>query len=183
MKKGWVELTSGADIKIPNIYKFILKFVTPVMLIAVFFGSLVRPANDDWSKISIHGWELHNESILGQVFHTNIGPNKKYFADAFYSENSGVVDSLYQLRERSYIRVTDTASAAKTSVSYEYKKKNHLSVKIGDQVKTGDVLFTGKKVNKLFFIDISRMLLSSIFLLIGFTVFYAYRKRVRENRI
>jgi SNF family Na+-dependent transporter len=183
LKKGWVELTSGADIKIPNIYKFILKFVTPVMLIAVFFGSAVRPANDDWSKISFHGWELHHESILGQMFHNNIGPNHKYFSDVFYSENSGVVDSVFVLRERSYIRVTDETTAAKTSSSYEYKRKNQLSVRIGDQVKTGDVLFTGGKINKVFFIDISRLLLNSIFLLIGFTVYYAYRKRVREQRI
>ncbi len=183
LKKGWVELTSGSDIKIPNIYKFILKFVTPIMLIAVFFGSLVRPANDDWSKISFRGWELHPESILGQMFHSNIGPNHTYFSDAFYSENSGVVDSVYVLRNRSYIRVTDTTSADKLSSSYEYKKKNQLSVKIGDPVTTGEVLFTGGKINKVFFVDISRLLLNSIFLLIGLTVFYAYRKRVRENRI
>ncbi len=183
LKKGWVELTSGADIKIPNIYKFILKYVTPIMLIAVFFGSAVRPANDDWSKISIHGWDLHNESILGQMFHNNIGPNHKYFSDAFYSENSGVVDSVFVLRKRSFIRVTDMTTAAKTTASYEYKRKNKLSVKIGDQVKAGDVLFTGGKINKVFFIDISRLLLNSIFLLIGFTVFYAYRKRVKEQRI
>ena len=69
------------------------------MLIAVFFGSAVRPVNDDWSKISFHGWELHRESILGQMLHNNIGPNHKYFSDAFYSENSGVVDSVFVLTE------------------------------------------------------------------------------------
>jgi hypothetical protein len=183
IKKGWAELTAGADIKIPGIYKFILKFVTPIMLIAVFFGSAVRPVNDDWSKISFRGWDLHSESILGQMLHNNIGPNKSYFSDAFYSEKTGVVDSVYVLRDRNYIRVTDTTNAVKTSTSFEYKAKNQLTVKIGDPVKTGDILYTGGKINKLFYLDISRFLLTLIFALIGFTVYYAYRKRVRENRI
>jgi neurotransmitter:Na+ symporter, NSS family len=183
IKKGWTELNSGADIRIPSVYKFILKFVTPIMLIAVFFGSLVRPANDDWSKISLRGWTLHNESILGQMLHINIGPNHTYFSDAFYSEKSGVVDSLYILRERNFIRVTDTTTALPSSASFEYKSKNTLNVNIGDQVSKGDVLFTGGITNKVFFVDISRFLLTLIFVLIGFTVYYAYRKRVRESRI
>ncbi len=183
VKKGWAELTTGADIKLPGIYKFILKFVTPLMLIAVFFGSLVRPVNDEWSKISFSGWELHRESILGQMMHSDIGPNKKYFSDAFYTEKTGVVDSLYVLRQRNWIRVSDTAGGAVSSAKFEYKAKNKLQVSLGDQVKTGDVLYTGGVTNKLFYIDISRFLLTTIFLLIGFTVYLAYRKRVRENRI
>jgi hypothetical protein len=183
IKKGWAELNSGADIRIPSVYKFILKFVTPAMLIAVFFGSLVRPVNDDWSKISLRGWSLHNESILGQMLHISIGPNHTYFSDAFYSEKSGVVDSLYSLRERNYIRVTDTTAASPSSASFEYKNKNVLNVKLGDPVSKGDVLFTGGITNKVFFVDISRFLLTLIFVLIGFTVYYAYRKRVRENSI
>jgi hypothetical protein len=153
------------------------------MLIAVFFGSAVRPVNDDWSKISFRGWELHSESILGKMLHKDIGPNHKYFSDAFYSEKSGVVDSMYVVRNRNYIRVTDTTNAVITSASFEYKDKNRVAVKIGEQVKTGDVLYTGGIINKLFFVDISRFLLTLIFVLIGFTVYYAYHKRLREQRI
>jgi len=81
------------------------------------------------------------------------------------------------------VRVTDTTNAVKSSAEFEYKGKNKLSVKIGDQVKKGDVLFTGGMINKVFFIDISRFLLTLIFVLIGGTVYYAYRKRVREKTI
>jgi len=183
LKKGWAELTAGADIRIPNVYKFILKYVTPLMLIAVFFGSAIRPVNDDWSKISFSGWALHNESILGQMLHNNVGPNHKYFTDAFYSERSGVVDSVFKLRNRNYVRVTDTAGTVKSSSVFEFKAKNQLSVKTGDKVMAGDVLYTGGVINKVFFVDISRFLLTLVFLLIGFTVYIAYRKRVRENRI
>jgi hypothetical protein len=38
--KGWREITDGADIKVPNMFKFIIKYITPVLLAYVFFMSL-----------------------------------------------------------------------------------------------------------------------------------------------
>jgi len=183
LKKGWAELTRGADIRVPIIYKFIIKWVTPFMLLAVFVGSLVRPEGDAWDTIGLKGWKLHNESILGQVMHKGIGPNSTYFSNAFYAEQDGVVDSLYVYRERNYIRITDTIQGSVKSSSYTYKNHHDLEVTQGDRVITGDTLFTGNIVNKVLFIDISRFLLLSVFLLIGFTVFIAYRKRKKANTI
>lgn len=40
MKKGWREITDGADIEVPVSFKFIIKYVTPAMLLAIFLGSL-----------------------------------------------------------------------------------------------------------------------------------------------
>ena len=84
LDKGWKEINEGADIRIPKIYKPILKYVTPVILIVVFVSSLIRPENDEWSKLSFRGWKVHNESIIGQITHKGIGPNSSYFADKFY---------------------------------------------------------------------------------------------------
>ncbi len=77
MKKGWAEITRGADIKIPNAYKFIIKFVTPVMLIIIFLGSLFKPENNEWSEnisslFSGNGWSLDNGSIIKTVMHAGI---------------------------------------------------------------------------------------------------------------
>lgn len=77
MKKGWAEITSGADIQVPLIYKFIIKFVTPVMLIIIFLGSLFKPLNNDWkgnvsSLFSGNGWTLDNGSIVKTVMHAGI---------------------------------------------------------------------------------------------------------------
>jgi NSS family neurotransmitter:Na+ symporter len=33
--KAWAEITRGSDIKVPAVYKFIMKYITPVLLIAV----------------------------------------------------------------------------------------------------------------------------------------------------
>lgn len=37
---AWSEITTGADIKVPIIFRFIIKFVTPVFLLVVFIGSM-----------------------------------------------------------------------------------------------------------------------------------------------
>jgi SNF family Na+-dependent transporter len=88
--KGWQEINNGADIKIPGFFKYLLKYVTPVMLIIIFFGSLAAPVNDDWSKVSIKGWEVSPGSIIGKIIHKGEGPNKKYFDDIFYAGNKCV---------------------------------------------------------------------------------------------
>ena len=77
MKKGWEEITSGADIQVPIIYKFIIKFVTPVMLIIIFLGSLFKPLKNDWSGnvsslFSGNGWALDNGSIVKTIMHAGI---------------------------------------------------------------------------------------------------------------
>ena len=46
--KGWAEINEGSDIKTPVIYKFIIKYITPLFLGFVFFGSLP----DIWAKLS-----------------------------------------------------------------------------------------------------------------------------------
>jgi len=45
---GWKEITTGADIKIPVIFKFIIKWITPALLIAVFVYNL----DGLWDKIT-----------------------------------------------------------------------------------------------------------------------------------
>lgn len=70
--KGWNEINEGADIRIPGFYKYIIKFVTPVLLLFVFLGSLITPQGNDWlaakdSLLSGNGWPLDNSSILRQI--------------------------------------------------------------------------------------------------------------------
>ena len=77
IKKGWAEIISGADSKVPSIYKFIIKFVTAIMLIIIFLGSLFKPLNNDWSGnvsslFSGEGWNLDNGSIVKTVMHSGI---------------------------------------------------------------------------------------------------------------
>jgi SNF family Na+-dependent transporter len=72
--KAWEEINRGADIKIPYFFKHVIKYVTPVFLLAVFLGSLVSPLGGDWngalsSLFSGNGWPLDAGSIIGKIFH------------------------------------------------------------------------------------------------------------------
>jgi len=74
INKGWYEITDGADIRIPLIYKFIIKYITPLVLLMVFFGALFTPENNEWT-ININRmmegktWQLDNGSLIRQLSH------------------------------------------------------------------------------------------------------------------
>ncbi len=77
IEKSWKELTSGADMKVPHVYKFIIKYITPVFLFFVFVGSVFSPLNGDWSGalsnlFSGNGWQLDNGSLIKQLFHSGL---------------------------------------------------------------------------------------------------------------
>jgi NSS family neurotransmitter:Na+ symporter len=44
MDKGWAEITRGAEIKIPKIFYYIIKYVTPVYLLFIFINWLFKDA-------------------------------------------------------------------------------------------------------------------------------------------
>ena len=75
--KGWKELMSGSDLQVPTIYKFIIKYVTPLMLLLVFIGALCTPLGNDWagafhSLFSGGGWSLDNSSILKTIANSGL---------------------------------------------------------------------------------------------------------------
>jgi len=126
MTKGWHEITSGADIKVPGFYKFIIKFVTPLLLLWVFIGSLVTPKNGDWGAALSGNWELDNGSIVKKLANASL---KEQIAAA-----------------------TDAAQI--------------------------DLLN-----DTLFFVNAARILLLAVFLTLGFLVYIAYKRKLREGKL
>ncbi len=173
MTKGWKVLTTGAEIKIPNIYKFVLKFITPVILIIVFVGALVRPVNDDWSTLFTSKYELHEESILGKILNKSIIYNREYFADTYYSEWNGTVSDL----NNNSITVTDQQG---NNHSVELSAKDMPVVQVNQEIKAGDALYNGFVVNHILWITLSRLLLITVFLLIAWLVHKAYKKQKHQ---
>ena len=72
MGNGWREITSGADINVPGFYRFIIKFITPLLLIWVFMGSLFTPMNNDWGKAFTGSWVLDNGSIIKKIMNSGL---------------------------------------------------------------------------------------------------------------
>ncbi|SFW73098.1 Na+-dependent transporter, SNF family [Sinomicrobium oceani] len=98
LNKGWREITMGADIKVPGIYRYIIKYITPVILIVVFLGTVFAPKANDWSGnirslFSGNGWPLDNMSIINKI--TNVGLRQQ-LADATDPEQIRVLqDNLF----------------------------------------------------------------------------------------
>ncbi len=77
LEKGWKEINYGADIKVPLFYRYIIKYVTPIMLIIVFAGSLITPEGGNWGKAATElsegkGWPLADGSILAKMGNQDI---------------------------------------------------------------------------------------------------------------
>lgn len=85
MDKGWDEITRGADMKVPYIFKYIIKYVTPVFLLIVFIGAFIAPAGGDWtgalqSLLRGDGWNFDSGSIIGKVLHIGYD-DTRWFVD------------------------------------------------------------------------------------------------------
>jgi len=98
MNKGWKELMSGSDLKVPLIYKFIIKYVTPLLLLLVFLGALFTPMDNDWvgalnSLFSGGGWALDNSSIIKTI--ANTGLHEQLAAATDPAEITRLTDRLF----------------------------------------------------------------------------------------
>lgn len=183
LKKGWSEINRGADIRLPVIFKYLLQYVTPVVLIVVFVSSLLRPENDDWSKVSFRGWPLHSESIIGKLMHKEGTANPSYFADTYQSEISGTVDSVWVHGYRYYVQVVPEGRGEEFAQTVTLNSKGELLVSAGQQIKQNQTIYKGKVINRIFFVDMSRLLLLAVFIGIALLVHIAYRRRRKEKTI
>jgi SNF family Na+-dependent transporter len=98
--KGWEEINKGGDIRIPHFYKYVIKFVTPVLLLFVFLGSVFTPRNNDWSGAFAklfggQGWTLDNSSLILQI--SNAGLKEKIAAATDPAILAGLEEKLFYI--------------------------------------------------------------------------------------
>ncbi|MCQ2192588.1 MAG: sodium-dependent transporter [Paludibacteraceae bacterium] len=167
MDKGWTMINAHANIKLPIALKYVMKYVTPTMLIIIFVSACIKPVNDDWSKLSLKGWELDNSSVISMLTHKGIGPNDKWTADHFYCENEGEVTAVSTTNG-----VTTMTVGGK---NYELPADCKPAAKVGDNLKVGDVLYDGDVVNLVCYSDLTRLGLVFIFLFNCLLVRYTVR--------
>lgn len=72
--RGWEEINRGADIKIPIIFKYVIKYVTPLFILVIFVASMLNPVDGEWaaavsSLTSGNGWPFAPGSVIGKVMH------------------------------------------------------------------------------------------------------------------
>lgn len=83
--RGWDEITRGADIQVPRIFRFAIKYVTPVFISVVFIAALLKPTDGAWgnalqSLTSGGGWPFAPDSVIGKVMHVGTA-DKSWFVD------------------------------------------------------------------------------------------------------
>lgn len=208
--QGWEELNRGSDIKIPLVFKPIIKYVTPLLLLIVFLSSLITPLNNNWEKALKGDWELDPASIIGKIQNKGIVANRQYFADYFESEVNGqiadigtnvmgkqtlsiVKDITYYKDANNRIKIYQEEQSAlgelvtfdSTTViqTYQFSQDKEIIVKPGDSVKVTDKIATGDFINNIFYLDMSRLLLLLLLLFIGYLVHGATKLRRKSGRI
>jgi hypothetical protein len=169
--KGWAEIKKGSDLTLPRIYKPILKYVTPTILLVVFVMSLIKPVNNDWQGAWNNGWEFDGGSIIGKVMNVDVVHNRTAIADHFEAEVSGVVEIIEM---ESLTKVLIHSEGAEDALaSYDFERGDEVLVGNGQVVKAGDAIANGSFVNPIFYKHLSRLLLLGLFIFIMGMVYYA----------
>jgi hypothetical protein len=166
--KGWREITTGADIVVPTIYKFIIKYITPLILGFVFFASIP----DIWNTIQ----------------HTS---TKTEIAEA--SNPQMLKDDIYKIRNNELAQLSDSViyhgedimnnqtldKKTKSSIFAVREKQKLYETYTAETFSLNT--FIREKENIMWFKNISRPFLIIVFLLIAYTVHLASKKRRQTN--
>ena len=81
IERGWAEINRGADLKLPGLFKYVIKYVTPAFIGVVLLGALIKPVGA-WgdalsSLLSTGRWPFAPGSVIGKIFH--VGETKSWF--------------------------------------------------------------------------------------------------------
>jgi SNF family Na+-dependent transporter len=68
IERGDAELGRGAHIRVPRFVQWVLKFVTPVYLLAIFVGICITSGPSYWQTLSAGGVPLYTILLIGVVF-------------------------------------------------------------------------------------------------------------------
>lgn len=191
--KGWNEINDGADIKLPKIYKPILKYITPTMLIIIFMGSLILPQDGDWEKAFKGDWQFDEKnSIIGQLGNNDIKHNRSLFSTDYESDydNVVVIKTIPGTEESSpsisFAKVPeegadnlaeDEISSLTTTAQVTLNPTDEIKVKPGDIIRGGDIIAAGWHINPIFYRYLSRVMLLGLFVYLAILVRVANKKR------
>jgi SNF family Na+-dependent transporter len=205
MDRSWTELNRGADLKVPGIYKPIIKYITPSLILIIFLVSLVTPLNNDWNEVLKGNWQLDPSSIIGKISNKGVVANRDYFADFFESEVEGTVVSIHldensleiakslqyfrdmeqQIQpvfpEQSMVGDMQTFDSLTVIKKYTFDHDEEILVREGENVQVNSHIARGSFINNIFYIDMARLYLVLLFLFICFLVYKATKLRERNG--
>ena len=178
MDKGWKEITSGSDIKVPMAYRFIIKYITPLLLGWVFIASIPNIVDT-----ILHKDTFNNSSFAKEYYAENFDATGSVVGKVVESDEHSVKFAFQNKRKR-YDKVNKSSFEEPFTDYKEYRFKNDqfVTVQKGDTVKPGEPIAKGSFTNKVFYKNLGRLILMGLFLFISFLVYLAFKKRKREGR-
>lgn len=81
MDKGWAELMKGAEMKVPRVFFYITKYVTPVFLSVILLAYIFQPSAgwDGYYRAWASGnplpaWQWSGDGMIGKLMHLDLVP-------------------------------------------------------------------------------------------------------------
>ncbi|MBI2806298.1 MAG: sodium-dependent transporter [Planctomycetes bacterium] len=97
MDLGWKEMTNGAELAIPRIFFFIIKYVTPVFLLVILLGFTFLPKSgwNAYVEAFTNGtpapaWEWSGDGMIGKLLHVDVEETRESKLKNFQSKLTNV---------------------------------------------------------------------------------------------
>jgi SNF family Na+-dependent transporter len=204
--KGWAEINRGADIKISSIFKFIMKYITPALLLFVFVGSLITPkiikvvdlkGVDAGTRVEVvnfladKGFEFKGEAkdktkmtVSGNIFSTQFA-SQVQFEKAMMEQFSLTPQELKVSDFQNWAgEFSDLLSGDGWELDNSAIIAQLANTGLNAQIENADNPTLAAELQKTkLFTNIGRSLLALLFVGIAFLVYIAYKKRLKENTI
>ncbi|MFM7473779.1 MAG: hypothetical protein ACKO00_07670, partial [Crocinitomicaceae bacterium] len=165
MDKGWKEINLGADIKVPVIFKFIIQYVTPLLLGWVFINSIpdiVDTLNHKGSKAKIEFYQNEEAMREKSKEQKKLLSGKKDYDPSFLSPNVVTDEQLVANKNitiPTYLLIKKERELEKIRTDVAYRNS-----KIEDEEKT------------MLYKNMSRLFLLVLWLGIAYLVYIASKK-------
>ena len=171
MEKGWAEIMRGSDLKVPIIFKFIIKYITPVLLGWVLWSSIpsiIETATHKKSKANIAFLQNRNDQDSVQVVQQKALELKADFKQEFLTDkySDDQIDGNHDLSISTYMLLKKQRTLNYVLVDDDFRK---------EQIE--------KENKTMLFKNLSRGVLLLLWATIAFFVFKAYQKRKKEGRL
>ena len=189
------------------IMRYITPLFLLFVFMTSFFTPLNNDWDRAFQRLAAEGtWELDANSIIGKITNKGIVANRAYFADRFESEVDGFVMTVGVNKkdqrtleiggQKSFYRdrygkvkslpleptPTEKAAGFDSLVviqAYEFPQPIKITVEKGDEVKIRQVIAEGHFINDIFYIDLSKFILTGLFI---FLVILVYIAGLRKNK-
>jgi SNF family Na+-dependent transporter len=164
MDRAWAEMNKGAELWIPRLFYFIIKYVTPIFLILILAAYVFEPKGG-WTP-QIEGlfggnpapkWEWSSGSLVGKLMHVDVA-----------SSRQGALDDLEQARKK-------IEANAKLSSEERARQLAELAQTQQEAGRFYDSLPWWR--------NIDRLLLAGVFVFFSVLVYFAWSRRQAEGRL